>query len=120
VLRVRDNGVGIDRDLLPKVFDMFVQGTRSAERTEGGLGLGLAIVKNLVVLHGGSVAARSEGVGKGSEFEIRIPLADPQLIASAPAGAKRIQATRSACSSSTTTKMPRTCSARSSACTVTP
>ena len=93
VLRVRDNGVGIDRDLLPKVFDMFVQGTRSAERTEGGLGLGLAIVKNLVVLHGGSVAARSEGVGKGSEFEIRIPLADPQLIASAPAGAKRIQAT---------------------------
>ena len=90
VLRVRDNGAGIDRDLLPKVFDLFVQGTRSAERTEGGLGLGLAIVKNLVALHGGSVVARSEGVGKGSEFEIRLPLADPQVIPTAPANAKRI------------------------------
>ncbi|MEO8699349.1 MAG: ATP-binding protein [Kofleriaceae bacterium] len=73
VIVVRDNGVGIAPELLPNLFDLFVQGKRTLERAEGGLGLGLAIVRSLVTLHGGSVQARSDGVGKGSEFEVRLP-----------------------------------------------
>ena len=73
VVIVRDNGVGIPGELLPHLFDMFVQGKRTIERTEGGLGLGLSIVRSLVQLHGGSVAVRSDGPGRGSEFEVRLP-----------------------------------------------
>ena len=73
VIRVRDDGEGIGPDLLPHVFDLFVQGPRTIARSEGGLGLGLALVKNLVALHGGTVAARSEGRGRGSEFVVRVP-----------------------------------------------
>jgi PAS domain S-box-containing protein len=76
VVRVRDNGSGIAPDLLPRVFDAFVQGERGPARSEGGLGLGLSVVKNLVALHGGSVSVRSEGIGKGSEFEVRLPMTD--------------------------------------------
>jgi signal transduction histidine kinase len=74
VLSVRDNGIGIESELLPRVFELFAQGGRTLDRAQGGLGLGLAIVQNLVTLHGGSVCAKSEGVGKGSEFCIRLPL----------------------------------------------
>ena len=73
VVVVRDNGMGIPPDLLPNLFDRFVQGTRTIDRSEGGLGLGLSIVRSLVVLHHGTVDVRSEGVGKGSEFEVRLP-----------------------------------------------
>ncbi len=73
VMSVKDSGVGIPEELLPQVFDSFVQGQRSSARSEGGLGLGLAIVRSMVELHGGTVIARSEGVGHGSEFEIRVP-----------------------------------------------
>ncbi len=73
VMTVKDSGVGIPAALLPQVFDSFVQGQRSSARAEGGLGLGLAIVRSMVELHGGSVTARSAGVGQGSEFEIRVP-----------------------------------------------
>jgi PAS domain S-box-containing protein len=73
VIRVRDDGDGIGPDLLPRVFDLFVQGPRTIARSEGGLGLGLALVKNLVALHGGAVTATSEGVGAGSEFVVRVP-----------------------------------------------
>jgi PAS domain S-box-containing protein len=79
VLRVRDNGMGIDGTLLPDVFEMFVQGARSADRAEGGLGLGLALARTLTSLHGGSVTARSDGPGHGSEFEVRVPAIDPAL-----------------------------------------
>ena len=72
-LRVCDNGIGLPQDLLPFVFDLFVQGERSPDRSQGGLGLGLALVKNMVELHGGTVSARSEGQGKGSEFSIDLP-----------------------------------------------
>jgi signal transduction histidine kinase len=74
VLRVRDNGRGIAPDLLPRVFDPFEQAPGQAARRTGGLGIGLALVKALVELHGGSVAARSDGAGTGSEFVVRLPV----------------------------------------------
>ncbi len=75
VLSVRDTGIGIEAEMLPRIFDLFVQERQTLERSRGGLGLGLAIVRSLVALHGGSVSARSDGKGKGSEFTIRLPRA---------------------------------------------
>ncbi|MDC0742522.1 ATP-binding protein [Polyangium mundeleinium] len=72
-IRVRDNGIGIAADVLPSIFDFFVQDRQSIDRAQGGLGLGLAIVRNLVTMHGGTVSARSEGKGRGSEFVVRLP-----------------------------------------------
>jgi signal transduction histidine kinase len=74
VLSVRDNGIGMPAALVPDVFDLFVQGPRALDRSHGGLGLGLAIVRSLVTLHGGSVAAASDGPGRGSRFTVRLPL----------------------------------------------
>ena len=74
VVRVRDDGVGIPAEMLPHVFDLFVQGERSPARSEGGLGIGLTMVRRLVELHGGRVEARSDGPGKGSEFLVWLPL----------------------------------------------
>jgi PAS domain S-box-containing protein len=74
VLRVRDTGVGIAPDVLPRVFDLFVQAERRLDRARGGVGIGLTLVKRLVELHGGTVEAHSPGVGRGSEFVIRLPL----------------------------------------------
>ncbi|HEY0060615.1 MAG TPA: ATP-binding protein [Telluria sp.] len=73
-LRLRDDGIGIEPDLLPRVFDLFTQGERSADRAQGGLGVGLAVVKSLAELHGGQVSAASEGRGKGSTFTLTLPL----------------------------------------------
>ncbi len=77
VVRVEDEGQGIEPDMLETVFDRFVQQKQSLEREQGGLGLGLAIVKSLVGLHGGTVCAFSEGRGKGSAFVVALPLAKP-------------------------------------------
>lgn len=77
VLTVVDEGVGMSTDLLPRVFDLFVQSTQSIDRSRGGLGLGLTIVSRLVELHGGSVSAQSAGPGEGSTFEVRLPSAVP-------------------------------------------
>ena len=74
ILRVRDNGTGIEPALLPKLFDMFVQGERGPDRSEGGLGLGLSLVRTLTTLHGGTVSAESDGLGRGSTFTVRLPL----------------------------------------------
>ncbi len=74
VLRVRDTGVGIPAAMLAQVFDLFTQVDRSEDRSQGGLGIGLTLAKSLVEMHGGSVTAQSEGVGKGSEFVVRLPL----------------------------------------------
>jgi CheY-like chemotaxis protein len=74
VVTVRDTGAGIDPELLPNVFEPFVQGERTLARTEGGLGLGLALVKGIVELHGGTVGVASVGRGQGSEFVVRLPL----------------------------------------------
>jgi len=73
VIRVKDNGIGIPPDQLSRVFDMFTQLDRSLDRSQGGLGLGLTLVLQLIRMHGGSVEARSEGLGKGSEFIVRLP-----------------------------------------------
>jgi PAS domain S-box-containing protein len=87
VLRVRDTGIGIDGDVLPRVFDLFVQGRQAIDRSEGGLGLGLTIVRNLVERHGGRVAAHSDGRGTGSEFVVRLPRATTTQL---PADALRV------------------------------
>jgi len=84
VVWVRDDGVGISRDMLETAFELFVQSNRTLDRSEGGLGVGLTLVRGLVAKHGGTVCARSEGEGKGSEFEVRLPCAEPAP-ASAPA-----------------------------------
>jgi two-component system, sensor histidine kinase len=73
VLSVRDTGFGIAPELLPTIFDMFVQGDRTLDRAQGGLGLGLTLVRRLVELHGGTVVASSGGVGQGSTFTVRLP-----------------------------------------------
>ena len=75
VCRVRDNGVGIPPELLPRMFDLFAQADRSLARSEGGLGIGLTLVRSLAELHGGTVTATSEGPDKGSEFVLRLPAA---------------------------------------------
>jgi signal transduction histidine kinase len=90
VLRVRDSGVGIAPEMLPRVFDMFVQGTRGPEGGPGGLGLGLTLVRRIVELHGGAVEAASEGRGRGSTFTVRLPaLAVPPAVRSAAVPARR-------------------------------
>jgi signal transduction histidine kinase/ActR/RegA family two-component response regulator len=73
-LRIRDNGTGIAPDLLPRIFDLFVQEDRSLARSHGGLGIGLTLVRSLVERHGGRVEARSEGLGRGSEFVVHLPV----------------------------------------------
>jgi len=94
LLKVSDTGVGIGPELLPHVFDVFVQGTISLDRAQGGLGIGLSLVRRLVELHGGSVSATSAGGGAGSVFTIRLPRAEapqasvPATAAPEPASAK--------------------------------
>jgi CheY-like chemotaxis protein len=75
VIRVRDSGIGIARDKLPHVWDLFVQVDESPERTRKGLGIGLALVRDLVKRHGGTVEAHSDGLGLGSTFTVRLPRA---------------------------------------------
>lgn len=75
VVTVADNGIGFRPDALSKIFEPFQQGERVTERSQEGLGIGLALVKGLVELHGGTISARSAGTGRGSEFELRLPLA---------------------------------------------
>ncbi|HEU4460901.1 MAG TPA: ATP-binding protein [Methylibium sp.] len=74
VVSVRDNGVGIDAELLPRVFDLFAQAEAGAARAQGGLGIGLSLVRNLLAMHGASVSAHSDGPGRGSSFVVRLPL----------------------------------------------
>jgi signal transduction histidine kinase/ActR/RegA family two-component response regulator len=74
VLKIRDTGIGISPDILPRIFDLFTQGDQSLAHTTGGLGIGLSLVRRLAELHGGRVSAHSDGPGRGSEFTIRLPL----------------------------------------------
>jgi CheY-like chemotaxis protein len=86
-IRVRDTGIGIAPEVLPKIFEMFVQGDRSLEKTRGGLGVGLTLVRNLLALHGGTIDVYSAGLGMGSEFVVSLPIdpsAQPPLAAPEP------------------------------------
>ncbi|MGH8607985.1 MAG: ATP-binding response regulator, partial [Gammaproteobacteria bacterium] len=74
LLRVRDTGIGIAADQLPRIFKMFTQLDTSLERTQSGLGIGLTLVRELVEMHGGTVEAQSAGIGQGSEFVVRLPI----------------------------------------------
>src|SRR5439155_8563404 len=77
VVSVRDTGIGIATETLPRIFDLFVQADNSLDRAQGGMGIGLTLVRNLVEMHGGSIAARSDGPGQGSEFIVRLPASGP-------------------------------------------
>ncbi len=79
VLRVGDTGIGIAKDMLPRIFELFVQVDHASTKAQGGLGIGLTLVKNLVEMHNGTVEARSEGLGKGSEFVVRLPISAQHL-----------------------------------------
>jgi PAS domain S-box-containing protein len=79
LIRVVDNGEGIDADLAPRIFELFTQADRSLARSQGGLGIGLSLVRTLVELHGGRVSMRSEGRDRGSTFEVRMPIAHAPL-----------------------------------------
>jgi signal transduction histidine kinase/ActR/RegA family two-component response regulator len=85
VFRVRDNGIGIPSEMLARIFELFTQVDHSLAHSQGGLGLGLSVVRSLVEMHGGSVEARSEGLNRGSEFLVRLPiLTEPQAQRKAP------------------------------------
>ncbi len=73
VITVRDTGIGVPPEKLPAMFELFAQGDRSPDRSEGGLGIGLTIVQRLVEMHGGTVSASSEGINKGCQFTVRLP-----------------------------------------------
>ncbi|WP_367872094.1 PAS domain-containing protein [Luteolibacter sp. Populi] len=85
LVRVADDGAGIDPELLPRIFDLFVQSSRTLDRAHGGLGIGLTIVQRLVAMHDGSIAAHSDGLGHGCEFAVRLPVHEgPARMATAP------------------------------------
>jgi two-component system CheB/CheR fusion protein len=106
VVRITDNGLGIAPGMQNRIFDLFVQDERAVDRSQGGLGIGLALVRHLVHLHHGEVQASSEGLGKGCEFVVRLPLL--------PVSALRAPAAGAASSSSTT--MPTATRARPWCC----
>ncbi|HET9580881.1 MAG TPA: PAS domain S-box protein [Usitatibacter sp.] len=86
VMSVRDNGIGMSKEMMPRLFTLFAQASPALQRSEGGLGVGLALVKGFVEMHGGTVTASSAGPGKGSEFVVRLPVGDqPQDDAAATA-----------------------------------
>jgi signal transduction histidine kinase len=76
-VRVEDSGVGMSREIQPKIFDLFTQEEAARVHSSGGMGLGLPLVRDLVTLHGGTVQARSDGRDKGSVFTVRIPMHAP-------------------------------------------
>jgi len=90
VLRVRDSGIGIAPEMLPRIFEPFVQESQALDRSRGGLGLGLSIVRSLVALHGGSVSAYSEGLGSGTEVIIKLPLLESERHISRPPAASAV------------------------------
>jgi PAS domain S-box-containing protein len=94
IIEIADNGAGIAPDLLPRIFDLFVQGDRTLDRSQGGLGIGLSVVKRLVEMHDGEVVARSAGLGRGSAFEIRLPLVERPRDEAREAGGHRLASKR--------------------------
>ncbi len=76
-MTIRDNGIGISADMMPRLFTLFAQAQTALGRAEGGLGIGLSLVRGVVMLHGGTIEARSDGPGTGSEFIVRLPIGTP-------------------------------------------
>ena len=108
VITVRDDGMGIEPDLLAHVFELFTQGDRSLDRAQGGLGIGLTVVRGLVEQHGGTIEARSAGLGKGSAFIVRLPLCAARWpVRTRPR--RPCRPPRGVCSSSKTMPLPRDC-----------
>jgi PAS domain S-box-containing protein len=97
VIRVKDSGIGIPSEVLPRIFDMFTQAGLPLERSQGGLGVGLALVERLVLLHSGTVSAYSAGAGQGSQFTIKLPLAQAQKVPAVEQGNQSIAQPRSRC-----------------------
>lgn len=89
VFRVRDSGIGISKEMLSSVFDLFTQANHSLDRSQGGLGIGLTLVRRLVELHGGAVQALSDGANRGSEFVIRLPILAERFVAGVPTNGQR-------------------------------
>jgi PAS domain S-box-containing protein len=89
VVRIRDTGIGIPAEMLPRVFDLFTQVDRSLEKAQGGLGIGLSLVKGFVEMHDGTIAVRSDGPGQGSEFTVRLPIHEPDRERAEPIAAVR-------------------------------
>lgn len=89
IFRVRDSGIGISKEMLSSIFDLFTQANHSLDRSQGGLGIGLTLVRRLVELHGGSVQALSEGANRGSEFVICLPILVERMAADAPTNGER-------------------------------
>jgi len=83
VISIKDNGIGIPKKLLPEVFELFMQGDRALDRSQGGLGIGLALVRSLIEFHQGTVSAESDGAGRGSKFVVKLPLSQPPLLVGA-------------------------------------
>jgi CheY-like chemotaxis protein len=84
VIHVIDSGVGLPPEMLNRVFDLFAQADRTLDRSEGGLGIGLTVARKLVEMHGGTIAASSEGLGKGSTFTVRLPVCDQAVVRDTP------------------------------------
>jgi PAS domain S-box-containing protein len=93
IIRVRDTGIGILPEMLPRIFESFVQGDRSIDRTQGGLGIGLTLARCLAEMHGGRIDAQSAGVGKGSEFILRLPVV-PEVKPLEPGAVEKLRATQ--------------------------
>jgi len=91
VIKVKDSGIGIPREMLTRVFELFTQVEPTLDRAQGGLGIGLTIVRHLTELHGGMVSATSEGLGKGTEFSVRLPLSQIRGAATIPAAIPAIR-----------------------------
>ena len=90
LVRVRDTGIGIAAEMLPRIFEPFVQVERSIARTQGGLGIGLTVAQSLAQMHGGTIEAASAGIGKGSEFTVRLPFM-PEAASSSPEAAAAME-----------------------------
>lgn len=91
LIKIKDSGVGIPQEMLTRVFELFTQVEPTLDRSQGGLGIGLTIVRHLTEMHGGTVSATSEGLGKGSEFSVRLPLTQLRAAESAPAATPAVR-----------------------------
>jgi len=91
VIKVKDTGVGIPREMLTRVFELFTQVEPTLDRAKGGLGIGLTVVRHLTEMHGGTVSAKSDGLGKGSEFSVNLPLSSVRGDAGTPTPAPTIR-----------------------------